>query len=454
MLTVSWLRAYHSPMLGPVRDTVQRLADSGFLEVVDDQAAGVFDIQAVRLGHLATSYGPDVAVRGPDEEGLAGTWTGRTHLLFHASGFIVVRLTLSTTDNPDLTHGNHALLRAFERLPWGPAEFTWTVGNASVVGNVRACLNTVFLQLLEALPGSDSCDDLSQAVQEGPDGWEHLHELCGHGRLSHPYPVSFGTQIEVADSELVHDAEGQQAFLRAVVLPGIGVTWEPRDVEADASDVSWYFLENQSVVFRPEPTAGGRAMIDDTRTGLLDYLTLRRGALRSVQRDTQRVISGRLSVSRRRLQEWQLLVQSTTDDYVLSDRTGQILALLRARLGEQSRVRDPDALEAQVRSNLESFTTALDQTAGRITAAVGTLFAVLAATAVVGAPLQLAVDYFGDGIAAVPYDELHPLRAAALQLTVAGVAAVLFLLLLRVLGGRLRAPRLQRGPPRRPRQQP
>ena len=281
---------------------------------------------------------------------------GRTHLLFHASGFIVIRLTLSTADNPDLDHNDHVLLSAFERLPWGPAAFTWKVGDASVVGNVRACLNTVFLTLLDALTGTASCEDISQVVEEGPEGWEHLHHLCSDGRLSHPYPVSFGTQIEVADPQLAGDPVAQQAFLRAVVLPGIGVTWEPRDIEGDASDVSWYFLENQSVVFRG--TAVANDVVDPTRTGLLDYLTLRRGALRSVQRDTQRVISGRRSVSRRRLHEWNLLVQSTTDDYVLSDRTGQVLALLRSRLSEQPRVRDPDALEEQVRSNLHSFSTA------------------------------------------------------------------------------------------------
>jgi hypothetical protein len=163
-----------------------------------------------------------------------------------------------------------------------------------------------------------------------------------------------------------------------------------------------------------------------------------------VQRDTQRVLSGRHHVSRRRLHEWQLLVQSATDDYVLSDRTGQVLSLVRARTAQQPRVRNPDELEDQVRSNLASFTTSMDQAGARVTAAVGALFAILAATAVFSAPLRLLLDQLDGGLGPVAYAQEHPVRSAGVEVAVAFVAAVAFFLLLRQFSSRLKPPRVHR----------
>jgi hypothetical protein len=156
------------------------------------------------------------------------------------------------------------------------------------------------------------------------------------------------------------------------------------------------------------------------------------------------VLAGRRSVSRRRLHEWEQLVQTATDDYVLSDRTGQILSLMRARLAEQPRVRDPEELEAQVRSNLASFTAAIDGAGARVTAAVGALFAVLAAIAVFTAPMRLFLDWLDDGLGGTPYAVAHPLRSTAIEFLVAVAAAVLFLWLLRRIGSRLRPPPIHR----------
>ena len=446
MLTVSWLRAYHSPILGPVRDALDGLAASGDIRPRDDQALDVFDIQAVRLGHFATADGPAFEVAG-HWDGAAGRctarWRGRTHLLLHASGFVVVRMTLSSADNPHLSHEDSQLLSRLERLPWEMHDFAWTVRGETVRGNVRACLNLVFLHLLEALPGGRPRTDRASLAVEGPDGWEHLHQLCRDGELSHPYPVSFGTHIEIADPGLAADPAAQhdlldEAFLRASGLGKAG------DLERDTEDVAWYFLENQSVVFRAAPLDPDGVLVDPTRTALLEYVTLRRAALRSVQRDTQRVLAGRTGVSRRRLQEWQQLVQTTTDDYVLSDRTGQLLSLLQARIGELPRVRDPEDLENQVRSNLDSFSTAIEGAGSKVTEAVGALFAVLAAVAVFTTPLRLFLDWVDGGLDGTPYSADHPIRSAAIEFAVTVLITVLFLWLLRTISGRLRAPRLKR----------
>jgi hypothetical protein len=447
VLTVSWLRAYHSPMIGPVGDAVDALEVTGLVRRKDDQAANIYDIQALRLGHFATADGPRFVAEGTYEGAggpRTGTWRGRTHLLFHASGFVLLRLTISSVDNPHLDHEDASLIRTLERLPWDPHAFTWTVLGGSVTGNVRACMNLVFLHLLDALPGAEPLPDLPAKAVEGPKGWEHLHELCASGRLSHPYPVSFGTHIEVADPSLVHDPVGQQALLEESLLAGVGPTWQPDNLEPDAQGLAWYLLENQSVVFRETADDPNGVLVDPTRTALLEYLTLRRAALRSVQRDTQRVLSGRRHVSRRRLHEWQLLVQTATDDYVLSDRAGQVLSLVRSRLAQQARVRNPDALEEQVRSNLASFTTAMDHAGSRVTAAVGALFAILAATAVFSAPLRLGLDLLDGGLGSDPYAEVHPLRSAGVDVAVAAVAAALFFLLVRRFASRLHPPRLHR----------
>jgi hypothetical protein len=447
VLTVSWLRAYHSPMIGPVGDAVDALESTGLVRRKDDQRANIYDIQALRQGHFATADGPGFQVEGtyaaPEGE-RTGTWQGRTHLLFHASGFVLLRLTLSSVDNPHLHHEDAPLLRTFERLPWDQHAFTWTVRGGSVTGNVRACMNLVFLHLLDALPGADPLPDLPAKAVEGPKGWEHLHELCASGLLSHPYPVSFGTHIEVADPSLARDPAEQQGLLRRSLLAGVGPNWQPGDLEPDAEGLAWYLLENQSVVFRECSGDPDGVVVDPTRTALLEYLTLRRAALRSVQRDTQRVLSGRRHVSRRRLHEWQLLVQTATDDYVLSDATGQVLSLVRARLAQQARVRNPDELEDQVRSNLASFSTAMEQAGTRVTAAVGALFAILAATAIFSAPLRLGLDWLDGGIGSDPYAEAHPLRSAGVDLAVAAIAAVLFFLLVRRFASRLNPPRVHR----------
>jgi hypothetical protein len=447
VLTVSWLRAYHSPIVGPVGPAVAALAATGLIHPHDDQRLGVFDIQAVRLGHFATADGPEVEVEGHWDgpaDACRGTWRGRAHLLLHASGFVVVRLTLSSVDNPGLEPADPRLLARLERLPWEALDFAWTVRGETVRGNVRNCLNLIFLHVLENLPDGRRADDRAACALEGPDGWDYLHGLCREGRLSHPYPVSFGTHIEIADPGLAADPAAQHALLDEAFLRSSGLG-TAGDLERDTEQLSWYFLENQSVVIRAEPADGARGgLVDPLRTALLEYVTLRRAALRTVQRDTQRVLAGRHSVSRRRLQEWQQLVQTATDDYVLSDRTGQVLSLMRARTAELPRVRDPEDLEAQVRSNLESFSAAMEGSSSKVTAAVGALFAVLAAIAVFTTPLRLVLDWLDGGFDGTPYSVDHPIRSAVIEFTVTVLIAVLFLWLLRAINSRLRAPRLQR----------
>ena len=114
-------------------------------------------------------------------------------------------------------------------------------------------------------------------------------------------------------------------------------------------------------------------VIDTDRTQLLEFLTIRRAALRSVQRETQRILVAAGKVSRGRVEAWHEIVATTTDDYVLDDRVGKLMTVLRRHNAENRRLRDLAELEAQVRANLESFQRRLESSGAWISSLLGAL---------------------------------------------------------------------------------
>jgi hypothetical protein len=350
----------------------------------DDVAEAFFDIQALRLGHFRTADGPEVRLTYTSDRD-ALSWRLRSHVMVHVSGFAVWRLTLSSEDNPDL-QVSEDLLRAFNQLPWtDDPRFTWTVprddGNSyhHMTGGVRICLNLLFLLLHQATRGRDiRPSTLVPLVTESQGGFPHIHELCRLKELSHPYPVTFGTYFESTDPELVSDVAAQRTFINTVLHEDAHDAWDPVDVERDVASVSWYHFENTAFLFRTSSDSSGPG-VDHDRTLLLQFLNLRRGALRSIQRDTQRVLSERCPLSRRRLQEWEHLLATTTDDYVLHDRVARLLTVVRERSGHDARVRSSQALEQQVRSNIDAFEGRLEAAASRRTGLAAALFSAVAA---------------------------------------------------------------------------
>ena len=124
-LTVSWIRAYHTRRLDRAGDVIGRLEAAGVVTPADDLTIGFFDISALRSSHFASGTGPQLTLRlTEDDEPLVV----HSHLLAHASGFIVARITASSVDNPALAEMGPSRLAELERLPWTPRQVQWTIG--------------------------------------------------------------------------------------------------------------------------------------------------------------------------------------------------------------------------------------------------------------------------------------------------------------------------------------
>jgi hypothetical protein len=161
-----------------------------------------------------------------------------------------------------------------------------------------------------------------------------------------------------------------------IMRPDNAVDTPPRDLETDALTVSWFMDENVSLLIRtagqPDPDLD---VIDPDRAQVLDFLALRRGALTSVQRITQLVITERAAVSREQIARWQYLVATLTDDYILHVRAARLLEPLKLGFAHERRLRDLTDLERQARANLDWFQSRIEAagqwTGGLIGAAVG-----------------------------------------------------------------------------------
>lgn len=354
------------------------------LRVIDHPEARFFDIQTRRSQHVARArYAPKVRAYGYfHRDGRQADFEApvNVHLLAHASGFVCLRPTLRFDQiHP---HIDGWLLRHLDAGLWDPdlgLRFDIAGKAGPLVGNVRTLLNWVFLDLLTRWSGTEADpDELATWAQETESGCERIHQLTAEGRLDYPYPVSFGMQTEVAHRRLLspRHAEKFAAEVAYEILrgpaPDLDVT--PVDVDGDSRNVFWYLEESRALTLTtPRSIDPGLDVIDTDRTQLLEFLTIRRAALRSVQRETQRILVAAAKVSRGRVEAWHEIVATTTDDYVLDDRIGRLMEPLRRHNVEDRRLRDLAELEAQVRANLESFQRRLDSSGAWISSLLGAL---------------------------------------------------------------------------------
>ena len=278
-------------------------------------------------------------------------------------------------------------------------------------------------------------------------GNRHLQDLAAKGELSHPLPVSFGTCFEVVDAELAGDLVRCVELVNAVMARAAPHESPANSGVVDAgSDRPWYVFENQSFVFLPDGTADPTGVFDADRLRLIEFLTLRRGALRSIQRDTQRVLSGGRDVSRRRIDEWRLLLSTTTDDYVLHDRVSTLLVSLNQHQRTSSSVRDPVLLEDQVRRNIDAFQTRIELASQSVSTLIGALFAVVAAVLGVGSVIRVAAAAH-ESIPVSQFPDAHPWLNSSIDLVVTLLAFALTFVFIQRAGNRVPALR----PFRRPR---
>jgi hypothetical protein len=223
---------------------------------------------------------------------------------------------------------------------------------------------------------------LAAWAAEEPRGCERLHQMAADGLLEHPFPVSFGTEIQVAlpprAGESTADWSARVDALAWDIMrpPSAVVDTPPHDLESDAQTVAWFVDESVSLLVRADGRLDATLdVIDVDRSQVTEFLALRRGALSSVQRITQRVITERAAISRQQLARWQYLVATLTDDYVLHARAGCLLEPLKLNFVHEPRLRDINDLERQVRSNLDWFQARIEASAewtgGLVGAAVG-----------------------------------------------------------------------------------
>jgi hypothetical protein len=357
------------------------------LSLIDPVRHYFFDIQALRSGQVARArYLPAVQVTGLFAHGdTAAEFSGRVriHVLAHISGFVCLRPTIRF----DQLHPRAAgrwLLHHLERGLWdAKLGLNFHVPGVAkpLTGNIRTLLNWVFLDLITRWAGMPVDPDRhAQWAAEGPFGCERLHRLAREGRIDFPFPVSFGAQFEIAEPRLARlppkradELAGRLAY-QVMRSRHSRCDVPPSDIEHDAQRIWWYVEETQALTL-----TGATAIdpdldvMDADRTQLMEYLTIRRGALRSLQRETQAILSMGSNISKARIEAWNHVLATTTDDYVLDDRIGQLTKPLRSHNAADRRWRDLAQLELQVRENLESFERRLEATGAWVSSVVGAL---------------------------------------------------------------------------------
>lgn len=388
-----------------------------------------FDVQSLDQGHVARLRLGGVRFHSRDVEGATHLASSvNVHMLLHAAGFLVLRLTI----RPDLiSDGLPWGLQDFHRLYdciWTQPYFTWTILTDSeprrLRAGVRRVMDWLFFDTHERLLGRPRSPEVI-------DEWTSHHDstvgrfvaLQARGEVLSPYPVIFGTHYEFLDAKAA-EASASPKWLQDFMAGSDHLAADVQDIDCDLDDSQWYVGENKSMVLL------SKGRLDDEldayspdRTQLIEMMTLRRAALRLVQRATQAAITGRQTITRRQLVEWDRVVAAATDDYVLHDRIGQYIEPLKRHVDSTARVRSLATLEEQVRRNLASFQSQVDAAAGRAQVVVGILFGVVAATALGPLARQVATRLFSVRIGST--------GATVVDLIVVAVMACVALVVLR-----------------------
>jgi len=253
------------------------------------------------------------------------------------------------------------------------------------------------------------------------------------GELLSPYPVTLGTAYELVWSNRDTNTPSPESLAElARDLP------EPLDDRAfgrpadTGYSYDWYIGENRSVlalVGSQERTQLG--VFDGLRIQTLEYLTLQRTALRTVQRGTQQVITEQGTTSRRRLQQWQRLISAFTDDYVLHDQIGAVLGPVRRYLRDDPQLRDPGALEVQVQENLGTFENLLDAAGARVAIVLSGLFGVVAAVTLVPLAREIELAIFKTRGTVGTFDAQHLILSIGLDVLLLVLVGVISAVIIR-----------------------
>jgi hypothetical protein len=379
--TVSWLRAYHAGIdprldLRPLT-TVQTAG----LRLLDPVEHPIYDVQALQRRHAVQARRDPLRISIPTSDE-AGPLEGLAYpyLLFHISGFMVVRLTVPSWELDSPSMRSPETLRALHRRLWDVTlDIDAELGAPDVKWNLRSILNWIWLEAFDRIRGLPSdLKSLPATALEDRRGALGLATLTDRGYIAFPYPVLAGTHYEAGVAEAAREP-GKDWVCRLLGEPD-ETEADMRDLAPESRTVAWYASEMQSLV-----VTIGRSPVSDLvclepgRLQLAEFLALRRGALRSLQRDTQLVLAEGRTLTRNRIDEWRRIAVTTSDDYVLHDDTGPIVSTLRNYFRDNERVRDPEPLREQVTRNIGAFQERIDIAGQRAGIVLGVLFGVVAA---------------------------------------------------------------------------
>ncbi len=410
--------------------SVARLLDAGFVEEPLDW---FYDAQVNDRGHVRRLRLDGVRVRVADLAGRPLDAAAQLHLLVWSIGFAVYRLSVpgAGVDAPrqrgfDWYRDLHLLLHEVDDGP----DITWRVrvrdDECEVTGNVRRFFDWAGLYVHEAAAGR-LCGpgELADWVSTQATGLARNRRLVSAGELRYPYPVEFCSHLELTWRQGERVPGRTEEWLAELVGSGEPGRREVCRID-DRSDESsvWLLGEFQSVRASFAPT-------DRYPVEMLEYLALRRGALRNIQLATQRLIAERTPVNRVDVADWLWLLSAVTDDYVLAGWQAAAFERIRRRIRTSESIRDVFDLEEQVRRNVESFQGRLDAERDRAGVAIAVLFGIVAATALVPA-MQVAAGWLlGMSGGTGGFADLHPRGYLVLNALLLGATGFVSWLMLR-----------------------
>lgn len=419
-------------------DSIGRLCEVGFREL------GLFDFYDVvaeerGLVRRVALSGGGLRLRIPETLDIRVAIT--LHVMLWSVGFSVFRVALSTNElDPEpgegLTIDQLRTLHLLEHeLGEGvDAEWTFTLGEVEhrTSGNVRRFLDYVGFLLHDVVAGRRPArpDTVSAWSESYRTGMAHAEALRDRGELAYTYPVTFGTHSEYVWVDEVPDTAVEWA--PAIMGHGERSEASPHRIETESTDSVWFMGEFQSVLLRTAPASRGLSPLtswDDNRVGLVEYIALRRGVLRVIQRETHRATAERQALTRAQVADWLWLLSAVTDDYVLAGWQAARFESIKRSMGRSRSLRNLTDLEGQVRRNVDAFQGRLDAASDRMGVIVAVLFGIVAATALVPLAqvgvglvfrLNLDLDDFPKD-----YPVVYLAITAALITVMAGVGALL-----------------------------
>ena len=423
--SVSWLRAYSMPCsvrairaavlegaLG--KDDARRLLRDG--QVVDGDEE-FWDIQALRRSHIVRIVSASsIECRSPTSP----DWIPvETHLVLHEAGLTLIRLTL----DPILSGGTVGVpeLASYSDALWENRPMAWRIRLAgkcwALDADVRGAMDAVMLPMHERFCGREpNVPDLLR-LETVEERYRWREERVEAGESLSAYPQTFGTAYELVLESRIQE----QQSLRQIVNLAHGPNVDPRDPAPErpaetGHDHDWFIGENRAVlVLGGERKRNTIGTFDALRTQTLEYLTLQRAALRSVQRASQLSITERRTIDREQLQQWQRLVAALTDEYVLHDQVATTLRPLLREMRENPLLRDPATLEAQVHQNLGTFLDVLNAASHRVAIILSGLFGVVAAITLAPMVRDLELAVFKTGGSVSDFDNRHLILSVAID---------------------------------------